>query len=212
MRAQRRRVPFTTLDAPAEKTAHSADEHDSHVHDVSARQPGADQSARALEEMIRVVRRRNVSSERPFSLQTPSVATSATAPAASVGPSSPSVPPLKTVTPDASTGPSLASSASTNSWFRPPFPDVSPSVTVVSPAEQDARGRADWGVVALDAANDARHGDRELASLALDACAQVEHAIAERLRLPVRGVERDAIAADDAIRNVARALAFGVSG
>src|SRR4029453_12814350 len=51
-RAERRRVPFTTLDAPPEKTAHSANEDDAHIHDVGARQAGAKESARALEEWV----------------------------------------------------------------------------------------------------------------------------------------------------------------
>ena len=70
---------------------------------------------------------------------------SATAPAASVGPSSPSVPPLSTTTFRIPSGPSFASIASTNSWFRPPFPVALPSETVVSPPiRMHAGGASGW--------------------------------------------------------------------
>ena len=97
-----------------------ASKHQADVHDVGAGRAGLDEVAQGGEEVVAVVAARAAAGLRPRARARWTVAPSAIAPAASVGPSVPSVPPLKATT-LAEPARSMAA-ARANSWLRPPRP------------------------------------------------------------------------------------------
>ena len=95
--------------------------------------------------------------------------------------------------------PSFASTASTNSRMRPPFPGLSPSVTAVSPPGRMHASGFSGTPSPLDTPHNARNRNRNLSRFAFHIRTEIEDAIPEQFGLPFRGVECDAVATDDVV-------------
>ena len=116
---------------------------DHHIHHVGSGESWAEQHAGRIERAIGVVRGEVAGGSRPAAVIALQVAPSTMAPAASVGPSRPSVPAANSAMP-AGARASARAAASASSWQRPPSPGgASPSVTVVSPPQIRQRALRD---------------------------------------------------------------------
>ena len=177
--------------------------------------PGADQIARRLEEGVGVVAvEKSVRLEVPSDVAFRSVWASATkAPAASVGPSSPSVPPLSTITTPQSLRAQLQRSRQDELLIA-----AAPAVSVGQrhrrlAARQQAHRRAQRAAHRRGCcARSPASADGHLPRLALDERAEIQYAIAERFRLRPRRRQGRGVVAEDEIVDAGRAAPSSVSG
>ena len=130
---------------------------------------------------------------------------SATAPAASVGPSSPSVPPLSTATPRIPSGPSWSQQRQHELLVPPALPGDRAERHRRFPADQDAHRRAERFAPLADVANDARDDRRDVLRFAFDERPEVEDAIPQLFGRAAGGGEGDGVGADHDVPHVRRA-------